>query len=142
MVDGEEAAAGEAGDDVVAQIGLLQAGEQDDPVVAALGVPEHLTNPEDRVGPDDLGLAELELHLAGTEPGCGDVQADGDRLVVPLPFLLDDRPQLLRAQGSHAHCGSSSSVHSMVSRWRGLPSSFRDSSSEVVAHSAEVMRLP
>ena len=68
-------------------------------------------DPEDRVGPDDPGLAEVELHLVRPGPGGGDVQADGEGVLVPLPLVLDDRPQLLRAEGADAHCGSSSIVH-------------------------------
>ena len=116
VVDGEEAAAGQPGDDIVPEVGLLQAGQQDDPALRLLGVPQRLPDPEDRVGPDDSGLAEVEFHLVRPGPGGGDVQADGEGVLVPLPLVLDDRPQLLRAEGTDAHCGSSSIVHSTVSR--------------------------
>ncbi len=116
MVDGEQPAAGQPGDDIVAQVGLLQPGQQDDPAPRLLGVPQRLADAEDRVGPDDPSPAEVELHLVRPGPGGGDVQADGEGVLVPLPLLLDDRPQLLRVEGSDAHCGSSSIVQSMVSR--------------------------
>ena len=34
----------------------------------SLGVPQRLTDTEDRVGPDDPGLAEVELHLVRVRP--------------------------------------------------------------------------
>ena len=60
VVDGEEAAAGQPGDDIVPEVGLLQAGQQDDPALRLLGVPQRLPDPEDRVGPDSVAVGERD----------------------------------------------------------------------------------
>ncbi len=111
MVDGEQSAPGQPGHDIVAQVALLQLGQQDDPALASFGIQQCLTHLEHRVGPHDLGFAEVEFHLAGASPRPGDVQAHGESVIVPLPLVFDEGPQLLRTEGADAHCGSSSNVH-------------------------------
>ena len=68
MIDGEKAAACQPGDDVVSQVSLLQLGQQNDPSLVPFGVPQRLADPENRVGTDDVDFAEVEFHLAGSDP--------------------------------------------------------------------------
>ncbi|NJN36728.1 MAG: GMC family oxidoreductase [Nitrospiraceae bacterium] len=54
-----------------------------------------LSHLEHRVRPHHTSLAEVELDLARGGPRVGDVQAHGGGVVVPLPLVLDQRPELL-----------------------------------------------
>ena len=116
MIDGEQAAPCQPGDDIVPQVGLLQLGQENDPSLVPFGVPQRFTDTENRVGTDDLGFAEVEFHFAGSDPRGGDMQTHSNGFLVPLPLVFDDRSQLLWAEGTDAHCGSSSIVQSIVSR--------------------------
>ena len=75
-VDRPELAAGQPGDDVVAQLGLLQRRQDDGRAVARLGLGQRLADLQDRVGADDGEAPVVQVQLAGAGPGAGGVQAD------------------------------------------------------------------
>ena len=87
--------AGQPCDDIVAEIALLQLGQQNDPVFALFGGQERLTNLKNRIGPDNLGLPEIELHFLRTTPRIGDVQAHDEGVLVSLPLVFDKGAKLL-----------------------------------------------
>ena len=74
-VDREELAAGQAGDDVLAQLGLLQRGQHHGRPRQGLGVGQRLADLQDRVGADHGEPALAQVQLAVALPGTRGVQA-------------------------------------------------------------------
>ena len=91
-------------------------GQQDDPALAFSASRSACRTWKTVSARTTRALPKSNSTSSGPGPGGGDVQADGEGVLVPLPLVLDERPQLLRAEGADAHCGPSSSVH-----WIGEP---------------------
>ena len=117
VVDGEQAAAGQPGDDIVPQVGLLQLGQQDDPALAPSRRPAAPHEPGTPCRPGRPGPCRSRTPL---RPGptqavatCRPTaRASSSRC--HLSSTSDRSCCELRA--ADAHCGPSSSVHWIVSR--------------------------
>src|SRR5206468_7549943 len=89
-VDRPELAAGQAGDDVVAQLGLLQGRQDDRGAIVGLGPGQRLAELQGGVGADDRVASAVEVDLGFAPPGASDVEADDQRLVPVLPVVPAD----------------------------------------------------
>ena len=102
-VDREELAAGQAGDDVLAQLVLLQPGQHHGRPRQGLGVGQRLADLQDRVGADHGEPALAQVQLAVALPGTRGVQPDDEGVGLLLEDPGDLAPHLVGRQWDRRH---------------------------------------
>ncbi len=102
-IDREELAAGQAGDDVLAQLALLQPGQHHGRPRQGLGVGQRLAHLQDRVGADHGEPALAQVQLAVALPGTRGVQPDDEGVGLLLEDPGDLAPHLVGRHGDRRH---------------------------------------